>query len=164
MAALFVLALLLIGWQAWRMEPLPINDFSSAIDPGGLVFPVAVPSWRELPEIPEKGHERLSFLEGHAITASSPLAPSPCRIFLRISADHWFERPVSSQRWQELTLGQPSRPGPSGAQAWSFRPEGLLDDDDNDGDFLDPGELSAQGPGAEVEIFCAEPPKAGADS
>ncbi|HXU33145.1 MAG TPA: hypothetical protein VN851_21470, partial [Thermoanaerobaculia bacterium] len=140
------------------------NDFTSVIDPGGLVFPVAAPSWRELPVIPEKSDERLSFLEGHAITASSPLALSRCRMFLRISADHWFERAISTQRWQELTMGQPGRPGAGGEETWSFRPDGLLDDDDGDGDFLDPGELNAQGPGAEVEIFCAEAAGAGAGS
>jgi hypothetical protein len=158
MAVLFVLALVLIAWQAWQTEPLPAVPFTSAIDPGGLVFPVAVPSWREPPRIPEGRDARRAFLEEHSVGATAPRDPSLCQLFLRISSDHWLERAVSARRLAELTLGRPGRPGPEGSRVWSFQPSGLLDDDDGDGDFLDPGELTSEGPGAEAEVFCAAPP------
>ena len=60
MAALFILALALIFWQARRTEPLPPVSFSMANEPGEQVLPLAVPSWRETPALPEDRHERLS--------------------------------------------------------------------------------------------------------
>ncbi len=164
MAVLFVLALLLIFWQAWRTEPLPAAGYSSVTDPGGQVLPVAVPSWRALPQIPLGREERRSHLEGHAIGSATSQDPRLCRLFLRISTDHWLARSVSAQRWRELTPGQPGRPGPGGPPIWSFGPDGLLDDDDRDGDFLDPGELTSEGLGAEVELFCPAPTGTRVDS
>jgi len=164
MAVLFVLALLLIFWQAWRTQPLPAAAFTSVMEPGGLVLPVAVPSWRAAPAIPEDREARRSFLEAHAVGASAPREPSLCQLFLRVSSDHWFERPVSAHRLRELTLGRPGRPGPGGTRIWSFPPGGLLDDDDGDGDLLDPGELTPEGPGAETEVFCGALPPGGTGS
>jgi len=164
MAVLFVLALVLITWQAWRTEPLPAVPFISVIDPGGLVFPVAVPTWRDLPAIPSGREARRAFLEEHSVGAPALQDPSLCQLFLRISSDHWQQRAVSARRLAELTLGSPGRPGPEGSRVWSFRPDGLLDDDDQDGDFLDPGELTSEGPGAETEAFCAAPPPQGTAS
>ncbi len=157
MAVLFVLALQLIFWQAWRTEPLPAVGFSNATDPADQLLPVAVPSWRARPLIPEGRQERQSYLEGHAIGAAISQDPGLCRLFLRISTDHWLARAVSAQKWRELTPGQPGRRGPGGSPIWSFRPDGLLDDDDRDGDFLDPGELTSKGLGAEAELFCPAP-------
>jgi hypothetical protein len=164
MAVLFVLALLLILWQAWRTQPLPAPGFTSVIDPGGLVLPMAVPSWRETPVIPEEREARRSYLETHAVGASDPRDPALCQLFLRVSSDHWFERAVSAQRLRELTLSRPGRPGPGGTLTWSFPSEGLLDDDDGDGDLLDPGELTTEGTGAEAEVFCGTRPAEGAGS
>jgi hypothetical protein len=141
MAALFVLALALIFWQARRTESVPPVSFSMVTEPGEQVLPFAVPSWREGPAIPEDRDERLRFLEAKAITASTASDPSPCRLFLRISAHHWLQHPAS-------------RPAPGEGSVWFLPPEALLDDDDGDGDFLDPGELTPDGPGAEAEVFC----------
>jgi hypothetical protein len=140
MAALFVLALALIFWQAWKTEPVPAVGFSMVTEPGEQILPFAVPSWREGPAIPENRDERLRFLEAKAITASAA-DPSPCRLFLRISAHHWLQHPAP-------------RPAPGEGNVWFLPPEALLDDDDGDGDFLDSGELSRAGPGAEAEVFC----------
>lgn len=141
MAALFLLALALIVWQARRTEPLPAVSFSMVNEPGEQILPVAVPSWRPLPVLPADRTERLSFLEERSIGASEAPGSSPCRLFLRVSAHHWLQRPV---------------PGPAQAEgrAEFLPPEALLDDDDGDGDLLDPGELTTGGPGAEAEVFC----------
>lgn len=154
MAVLFVLALLLIFWQAWRTKPLPAVNFTTVSDPGGMAFPIAVPSWRNAPAIPESREARRSFFQEHEVGVAEPRDPSQCQLFLRVSSDHWFERALSPQRLGELTLNRPGRPGPGGARIWSFPPDGLLDDDDGDGDLLDPGELTPAGPGAEAEAFC----------
>ena len=158
MALLFVLALLLVGWQAWRTKPLPPPEYVSVFDPGGLVFPLAVPSWREPPLLPAEREARRSYLESHAVGASDPRDHSLCQLFLRVSSDHWFERPVTAQRLRALTRDRAGRTGPDGTRLWTFRPEGLLDDDDGDGDLLDPGELEVGGAGAEAEAFCEPPP------
>lgn len=154
MAVLFLLALVLIVGQAWRMKPVPVVGFTSVIDPGSLVLPVAVPSWRELPSIPESRDARRAFLEEHSIGVPAPPDPAVCQLFLRISSDHWLQRPLTPRRLRELTLDRPGRPEPGGSRVWTFRPEGLLNDADGDGDFLDPGELTSEGPGAEAEVFC----------
>lgn len=164
MAFLFVVALLLIFWQAWRTKPLPAVGFSTVSEPGGLVLPVAVPSWRVDPAMPADRDERRSYLEEHAVGASASRDPSRCQLFLRVSAHHWFERAVSADRLRELTLGRPGRPAPGGTRIWSFPPDGLLDDDDGDGDLLDPGELTPAGPGAEAEAFCPALSTVGAGS
>jgi len=164
MAVLFVLALALVGWQAWRTKPVPAIPFTSVIDPGGLVLPVAVPSWKERPTIPTDREARRAFLEEHSVGDTASQDASLCRLFLRVSSDHWLERAVSVRRLAELTLGRPGRAGPGGSQVWSFRPGGLLDDADGDGDFLDPGELTPEEPGAETEVFCAASPQKGTAS
>ena len=75
-------------------------------------------------------------------------------MFLRVSAYHWFESPLSADRLRALTLDRPGRPAPGGSRVWSLPPAALLDDDDGDGDVLDRGELAPEGPGAEAEVFC----------
>ncbi|HSG39998.1 MAG TPA: hypothetical protein VLE27_10205, partial [Thermoanaerobaculia bacterium] len=75
------------------------------------------------------------------IGASDTPGKSPCRLFVRISAHHWLQRPVS-------------RPAPGEGSVRFLLPEALLDDDDGDGDLLDPGELTADAAGAEAEVFC----------
>ncbi len=139
MAALFILALLLILWQCWRTRPLPAVGFTMVYEPGGQILPIAVPSWGEPPDLPADRQERLRFLEARSISAGGVSGSSPCRLFLRVSVHHWLQRPVSGLA-----------PG-----VFHFLPESLLDDDDGDGDPLDPGELaSGAARGAEAEVFC----------
>lgn len=139
MAALFILALLLILWQCWRTRPLPAVGFTMVYEPGGQILPLAVPSWREPPDLPADRQERLLFLEARSIGSGGASGVSPCRLFLRVSAHHWLQRPVSGLA-----------PG-----VFHLPPEELLDDDDGDGDPLDPGELtSGAAGGAEAEVFC----------
>jgi hypothetical protein len=154
MAALFVLALLLIFWQAWRTKPLARSGFFLANDPGAQLLPTAAPSWRGSGSIPADAAARLLYLEDHAVRAAAARPPSPCRLFLRISAYHWFERPLSTEGLRELTLGRPGRASRGGSRLWSLPPAALLDDVDGDGDVLDRGELAPEGPGAEAEVFC----------
>lgn len=142
MAALFALALALILWQAWRTKPAPVVSFTMVTEPGEQVLPFAVPSWREALAAPGARDERLGFLEGRAVVAPAGQGASPCRLFLRVSAHHWLQHPAS-------------RPAPGEGHVFFLPPEALLDDDDGDGDFLDPGELTRNGPGAEAEVFCA---------
>lgn len=141
MAALFLLALGLIFWQARSTEPLPPVSFSMVNEPGEQMLPLAVPSWREVPTLPENKEERLRLLEARSLGATgSPGAPS-CRLFLRVSAHHWLQRPLPG-------------PAPAEGKRWFLPPESLLDDDDGDGDLLDPGELTSDAAGAEAEVFC----------
>jgi hypothetical protein len=161
MAALFVVALALIAWQALRTEPVLPPDFEISTKEGEQLGPPAVPSWRSLPELPRALAERVTLLEQRALAwplrAAAQDAPDivpDCKLFVRISGHHWAERPASSPsilRW----LGRPDEP--ARIPAWRqlhFPVAAFLDDDDGDGDPLDDGELREVGPGAEIEAFC----------
>ena len=139
MAALFLLALILIAWQAMRTEPALQPAFEIATRMGEQLAPMAVPSWRPSLVPPRESEERRAFLESRSVPWPVPSAAGECRAFVRISSQHWASRPFSGQPgWYRLVL-----------PAASF-----LDDDDRDGDPLDAGELREAGPGAEVEVFC----------
>lgn len=148
MAALFLLALALILWQALRTEPVPQPDFEIATRTGERLAPVAVPSWRQ-PLDPPRNLERLALLSERSLIWPGVEVSPDCNVFVRFSSLHWVRRPASRlqvYRW----LG--SEPEP-----WQLRylpAASFLDDDDADGDPLDSGELREAGPGAEVEIFC----------
>jgi hypothetical protein len=160
MAALFLLALGLIVWQALRTKPVLPPAFEFATKTGEQISPLAVPSWREAPALPGDLSARLAFLQDHAIdwpgVVHARLREAECRVFVRISAQHWAVRPASPallQRWlgSREEVAVPWRLSHLAAAAF-------LDDDDGDGDPLDAGELTPAGPeaggGAEVEAFC----------
>jgi len=158
MAALFLLALGLVVWEALRTQPVQPPAFEVATLLGERVAPLAVPSWRSpFPELPREPSLRLAILEESAVDwprARRVQGPAVCEVFLRLSAYHWARRsapPASVARW--LAGGK------AGASQESWRRlylpvASFLDDDDGDGDCLDAGELEATGQGAEVEIFC----------
>jgi hypothetical protein len=161
MAALFLLALALIAWQALRTSPVLPPDFEIVTKEGEQLGPMAVPSWHTLPELPRQLPQRLALLEQRALSwpiGKAESQSSDCQAFVRISAHHWAVRPASpalAQRW----LGHRTSPAPGSTPSWRllhFPTAAFLDDDDLDGDPLDDGELRAAGPGAEVEVFCGE--------
>jgi len=143
MAALFVLALALIVWQATRTRPLVPPSYVSVLELGEQVFPISVPNW-PAPEIPADPRARFAFLADHSVLwPGGAGAAAGCDLFVRVSLHHWARRAVDP-----ALLGA----SPSATLRWT---EGdFLDDDDGDGDPLDAGELRAAGPGAEAEAFC----------
>lgn len=142
MAALFLLAIALIAWQAPRTKPLVAPWYVSVTRAGEQVFPIAVPNW-EAPEIPAAPGERRAFLEKQAVRWPGDLPTTGCDLFVRISLHHWARRPVD-----------PARLDPGAGRSFRWAGTDVLDDDDGDGDPLDAGELRAAGPGAEAEVFC----------
>lgn len=156
MAVLFLLALALIVWQALRTKPASQPAFTVATKAGERLSPVAVPSWRPPPRLPQEIPKRLTFLEERSLSwpkTRKAATDSGCRVFVRVSSQHWAHRsasPTRIQRW----LGREAR---EPAKTWqiSYLPVGsFLDDDDGDGEPLDDGELQETGPGSEVEAFC----------
>jgi hypothetical protein len=155
MAALFLLALALIVWQALRTEPVSQPAFEIATEAGERLAPVAVASWRQPLGLSPQVPERLTLLEDRSLDWPGKIeAESDCRVFLRLSSLHWVQRPASRSEVQRWTGSEPREP-------WELRylsAGSFLDDDDADGDPLDGGELREAGPGAEVEIFCGGTP------
>ncbi|HYO16555.1 MAG TPA: hypothetical protein VE685_25435 [Thermoanaerobaculia bacterium] len=146
MAVLFLLAVVLLAWQAPRTRPLQPPSYVSIPKSGEQVFPIAVPNW-EAPEIPAAPGERRAFLEEQAVLWPGNLPSTGCDLFVRVSLHHWARRPVDLAR---LELN----PEPAGWTALRWAGKDFLDDDDGDGDPLDAGELRVAGPGAEAEVFC----------
>lgn len=151
LAALFLLALALILWQALRIKPAAQPAFEIATKGSEQIAPVAVPSWRPPPNLPQDLSTRLSHLAERSIrwpaAGEEDSENSTCQIFVRLSSQHWARRPASPAR-----LGTASEPW----QRLYFPVAAFLDDDDGDGDRLDEGELRQAGPGAEIEVFCGE--------
>ena len=158
MAILFLLALVLITLQALRMKPVWPPSYESATKVGEQVLPVAVPSWRPPPTLSPKLSERLVFLDERSLNwpGSGEKQEGNCRAFVRLSSQHWAERPVSPagvQHW----LGRNEEEGAGKPWQLLHLPvASFLDDDDGDGDPLDGGELREAGPGADVEVFCGD--------
>ncbi|HVR95740.1 MAG TPA: hypothetical protein VMW27_03950 [Thermoanaerobaculia bacterium] len=148
MAALFLLALALITWQALRTETVLQPAFEIATKTGERLAPGAVPSWRT-PLNPPRNPERLAFLTGRSLIWPGVEAPPDCKVFVRFSSLHWVQRPASRSQVQSWSGSEPRS-----AQLLYLPAASFLDDDDQDGDRLDSGELREAGPGAEVEIFC----------
>lgn len=151
MAALFVLAVALILWQATRTRPFVLPSYVTVMKPGDQLFPIGVPNW-QAPEIPSDPQARLSFLEEHSVRWPGEASAAACDLFVRVSLHHWARRSVAPARLHALEAA-----GEAGTVPWSsFRWTGqdFLDDDDGDGDRLDVGELRAGGTGAAAEAFC----------
>lgn len=153
MAVLFLLALALIVWQAWRTKPALQPPFEIATEAGERLAPVAVPSWRPPLTLPEAPPERLAVLVDRAVDwpGKRTAAGQGCRLFVRLSSQHWAVRNASAEElrsWSRDALPE---------RSWTrfYLPAAaFVDDDDGDGDRLDAGELESAGPGAEVEAFC----------
>lgn len=165
MAALFLLALALIAWQALRTDPVRFPAYQVATRADERLLPVAVPSWLAPPDLPGEllGDlpQRLAFLDDRALLwtvgeGGGEPGTAECRVFVRFSSQHWVERQVSAARlarWRQPTNGT-QKPW----QRLYFSVGSFLDDDDGDGDPVDDGELRAAGPGAEAEAFCGVSP------
>lgn len=140
MAALFVLALGLIAWQAPRTKPLVSPWYISVLKPGEQVFPVAVPAGAPL-RPPDEPAARLAFLKRHAVDDDASFPGGACEGFVRMSAQHWLRIPLSRESLA---------PAPGGPfhQIYHLR-AGL----DPTAPITTPELLSA-GPGPEVEAFC----------
>lgn len=131
MAALFVVALGLIAWQAPRTRPLQVPPFTSALRPGDQVFPVAVPPEAPL-QLPGDPAARLAFLKEHAVEGFAAFPADACEGFVRMSAHHWLRVPVVG--------------GGKGSHFLTHRTA--------TGDPFAADALGADGPGPEVEVFC----------
>jgi hypothetical protein len=156
MAALFVLAVGLIAWQAPLTKPTPAPSSVRTTLKGEQLFPIAVPDAAPIP-LPAR------FTEGNP-GASQPARPTltwkpdpdvpsngACRLELRVSRYHWARRSLTPEALGRLA-GAPFRLGETRFLHLAARD--FSDDDDGDGDPLDAGELTAGPAGAEVEAEC----------
>ena len=96
MAALFILALALIAWQAPKTRPLLAPPYVSTLEAGEQVFPVAVPPDAP-PPVPKDPAERLAFLKEHAVEGFEDFPAGSCEAFVRMSAHHWLRLPVARE-------------------------------------------------------------------
>jgi hypothetical protein len=153
MAALFVLALALIAWQANRIKPLYPPPLSMAWTGGEQAFPIAAPSWGDPIVLPAESSARYRILRQHSSLWPGVSAGQTCEAFIRTSASIWVRRGLDPR-----LLPGPARMDPR--MDWDtlrFSARDFLDDDDGNGDTLDAGELVRSGPGAEVRVFCPPP-------
>lgn len=148
MAALFLLAVGLLAWQAPRTRPLTAPDYETVAQRDVQVYPVAVPNW-DPPEIPAEPAARQELLNKRAVPWPGATPEASCELFVRVSLHHWTRRPVAPARLAALR-----QDGGSGPAVLRWTGPDFLDDDDGDGDPLDAGELRTAGPGAEAEVLC----------
>jgi len=155
MAALFLLALALIGWQGVRTKPLSPPPLSLAWTGGEQAFPIAAPSWGKPIGLPAAPPARYQALYQHSALWPGVAEGGECEGFIRTSASVWVRRGLDPKLLPD--------PGPRGTGRAPLRyaAADFLDDDDGDGDPLDAGELTRSGPGAEVEVFCPPPAREG---
>jgi len=142
MAALFLLLMTLIVWQALRTHPLQSPAMSLIVEPGEQVFPAAVPP-ESAPLLPAAPADRLAFLKEHAVEGFAAFPADACEGFVRISAHHWLRLPVARETARE-----------HGAGVLYLVGTGWLTSG-GESDPLAKAELRSSGPGAEVEVFCA---------
>lgn len=131
MAALFLLLIGLIVWQAPRTRPLGLPPFVSALGAGDQAYPVAVPADAPL-ALPADPAARLALLRQHFVDATAPPPAGACEGFLRMSGHHWIRFAAT--------------PGPGVRH--------LADARWLAGDPTAVPELRPDGPGPEVEVFC----------
>lgn len=147
MAALFLLALALIGWQAARTKPLRQAPLSMAWTGGEQVFPVGVPSWGEPTDLPTGSLARYRILHERSALWPGAATGAGCEFFIRTGSSVWVRRGLDPGLLES----------PAERDTLRFAAEDFLDDDDGDGDALDAGELTRSGSGAEVDVFCPPP-------
>src|SRR4051794_40376965 len=92
MAALFVLALALIVWQANRIKPLYPPPLSMAWTGGEQAFPIAAPSWGDPIVLPAEVSARYRILRQHSSLWPGVPAGEKCEAFIRTSASTWVRR------------------------------------------------------------------------
>ena len=138
MAALFLLLMTLIVWQALRTHPLQSPATVLVLNQGEQVFPAAVPP-ESAPSLPAAPADRLTFLKEHAVEGFAAFPADACEGFVRISAHHWLRLPVAREH---------------GGGVLHLAGTGWLTDP-GQGNPLAKAELRTSGPGAEVEVFCA---------
>lgn len=154
MAALFLLALALIAWQAPLTRPVPMAPLSLAWTGGEQAFPIAAPLWgtpADFSDVSAGSAEpaaRYWMLRRHSALWPRAAEGGRCEVFLRTASSVWVRRGLDPR----LLPGPPAR-----REALYFAAQDFLDDDDGNGDVLDPGELTRSGPGAEAEVFCPPP-------
>ena len=148
MAALFLLALGLIVWQAVRSEPPVMAPLSFAWTGGEQAFPIAAPFWTDPVDLPAGRVERYRALLRRSVLWPGAAAGGACESFIRTSASTWVRRGVDPGLLP---------PEPEGGEPLHYAARDFLDDDDGDGDALDAGELIPGGTGAEVAVFCPPP-------
>jgi hypothetical protein len=156
MAAIFVVALVLMGWQAMRLRPVLPPAYELVTKRGEQLTPFAVAWWRAPAELPTEPVARQAALAGRSVLwpGAVPDPNADCQLFLRVSALHWVQRPTSRADLTRWWWGAPGEPGRLG-----LAPADFADDDDGDGDPLDAGELRADATHAEVEAFCRATPQ-----
>jgi hypothetical protein len=134
MAALFLLLMTLIVWQAVRTHPLQSPSVVSIVEQGEQVFPVAVPP-DGAPSLPADPAGRLAFLKENAVEGFAAFPADACEGFVRISSHHWLRLPIARDRFAGTK-------GPEGQVLY-------LTGKDN------PLAQVTQGRGVEAEVFCA---------
>jgi hypothetical protein len=144
MAALFVLALGLIAWQAPRTKPLIPPWYVTGLKPGEQVFPVAVPPQAALIP-PDDPAARLTFLKRYAVDDVAPFPADACQGFVRMSAHHWLRVPLAAERLA---------PRPEAASTVPYHRSYRLAVNADPAAPVMEAELLSDGPGAEVEVFC----------
>jgi hypothetical protein len=147
MAALFVLALGLIAWQAPRTKPLVSPWYVTVLKPGEQVFPVAVPAGAPL-RPPAEPAARLAFLKRYAVDDPAGVPAGSCEGFVRMSAQHWLRIPLSRAR----LAPPPAAPRPGSADPF-HQLYHLAASADPTAPITE-AELVPAGPGPEVEAFC----------
>lgn len=166
MAALFLLAVGLIAWQAPLTRPTEPPPSVQVTAPGEQLYPIAVPDADPIP-LPARFLEALPEAARPARPAvnwapeerpESPSGPQPgsCDLLLRVSRYHWARRSLSAGQLSALAREAGSRTGEwEGAKrTYHIAARDFADDDDGDGDPLDAGELVSGPAGAEVETEC----------
>src|SRR4029077_6345602 len=94
MAALFVIALGLIAWQAPRNRPLQVPPVASVLQPGDPRFPAAAPPDAP-PQLPGAGADRLPFLMDHSVAGFAAAPAAACPGFCGVSPQPSWGVPVS---------------------------------------------------------------------
>lgn len=167
MAALFLLALALIAWQAPLTRPVPMAPLSLAWTGGEQAFPIAAPLWGTPADFSAvsagsagsaEPAARYWMLRRHSALWPRAAEGGRCEVFFRTASSVWVRRGLDPRLLPgPEIISESGRRG--GREALYFAAQDFLDDDDGNGDVLDPGELTRSGSGAEAEVFC--PPPAG---
>jgi hypothetical protein len=130
MAALFLLLMTLIVWQAVRTHPLQSPPLISNVNLGEQVFPVAVPP-DGAPNLPTAPAGRLAFLKENAVDGFGAFPADACEGFIRISSHHWLRLPIARESGSRVLY--------------------LTDKDDP----LAQAGIRPSEPGTKAEVFCA---------
>jgi hypothetical protein len=184
MAALFLLAVGLIAWQAPLTRPTVPSSSVQATGPGEQLYPIAVSDaapvslparfTESLPEAATPARPAVNWNsdEPKVNGAAPPL--EACTLLLRVSRYHWARRSIGPGELAALLGGASEARSAGGTgdlgtesdlgdtRTYHLSAHDFADDDDGDGDPLDPRELRLGPPGAEVEVDC--PPHSAARS